>query len=158
MGRGSGDRRYCLDANLSYRVARALDLVEWPMVHVADVEELTSEGLRTGQCDADDPAIASWCAANGRVLVTLDDDFKVRRARGRSLVAQGAEVILIEYDLSGRPSRQHSEITRLLPHWDRELGRTAYGPRLWLQSKARNAPVLTAGRPKPSRRSDKGRR
>lgn len=95
-------------------MARALDWVEWPIVHVADVPELADSALPEGQCDAEDPDIASWCAARDQVLVTLDADFKVRRARGQTLVGLGAEAIVIEYDLSGRPSRQHAEITRLL--------------------------------------------
>lgn len=134
-------RRYCLDANLSYRLAEALSLVGWPVEHVSSVPGLGTDGLAPGRCDAEDPEIGRWCRDTNTVLVTFDDDFKVRRARAWSLTDGGAEVILFEYALPGL-REPHAQLTRLLPAWDRELGRFDYGPRLWSQVRNRTKPVL----------------
>ena len=155
-GRDSTERRYCLDANISYRVAEALSLVTWPVTHVSLVEELGSDDLLLGRSDATDADIGRWCRETRTVLITLDDDFKARRARAWTIAGEGAEVVLFEYALAG-VRQPHAEFTRLLPVWERELGRYGYGPRLWRQVKNRNKPVLEQRAAGPRKRGSGGR-
>ena len=136
-----GTRRYCLDANISYRVSQALTRVTWPVTHVSLVAQLGSDDFLPGRCDAPDADIGRWCRDTQTVLITLDDDFKARRARAWTMAGEGAEVILFEFELAG-VQQPHAEITRLLPVWERALGRYEYGPRLWRQVRNRTTPVL----------------
>lgn len=151
----SPERRYCLDANISYRVADALSLVTWPVTHVSLVEELGSDDFLPGRSDATDADIGRWCGETRTVLITLDDDFNARRARAWTMADEGAEVVLLEYDVRG-VRQPHAEITRLLPVWERELGRYEYGPRLWRQTRNRK-PVLDQRAAGPRKRGSGGR-
>lgn len=122
--------RFCLDANLSFRVAEAIDPSVADVIHVSRVAELTSASR--GRSDAPDEDVARWCAANERVLVTCDDDFRGRRARSAGLAELGLEVIVFVAQLRGLHS-QTDTISRKVSAWQDQLGALPYGPRAWIQ-------------------------
>lgn len=127
----NSSRRFCLDANLSYKTAEALALVEEPVIHV--VKALPQfAGPVPGNCSAPDEKIAEWCGATSHVLVTIDTDFIGRWIHSRLLATYGVEVIVFDRDLKGLPE-QHRRVTAHLPHWQYELGRQPYAFRVWEQ-------------------------
>lgn len=135
--------KYCLDAQLSYRVAKALQLVGWPVVHVSEVPELQQADTVAGQCRAEDPDIAAWCARQGRTLITSDEDFRGRWVRSGELEKHGVEVIVFERELAGL-QKQHERITAQMPVWGRTLGPYPPGHRVWVQGEKRQ-PRLQEG-------------
>ena len=122
--------RFCLDANLSYRVVDAVDPGIADMIHVSRVAMLASS-VR-GRSDVPDQAVARWCAEHERVLVTCDDDYRGRTARTRALANLGLEVIVFVYELSGLET-QVDTIRRRIPQWQQHLAGVPYGPRVWLE-------------------------
>lgn len=128
--RNPSEIRFCLDANLSYRVVESVTPDSDTLVHVSRVPELTAE-VR-GRPDAPDRAIAAWCAENRVVLVTCDDDFRGRRTRTRELVASGLEVIVFAHEIRGL-GNQIDVISRNLNRWQNKLARYPYGSRVWIQ-------------------------
>jgi predicted nuclease of predicted toxin-antitoxin system len=122
--------RFCLDANLSYRVVEELPPGLADVIHVSRVAELAA--TVRGRSDAPDSAVAAWCARNERTLVTCDDDFRARTARTRSLASIGVEVIVFAFELSGLPA-QIEVMARRVPVWQQQLAYRAYEPRVWVQ-------------------------
>lgn len=122
--------RFCLDANLSFRVAEAIDPNVADVIHVSRVAALASTAR--GRSDASDEDVACWCAANERVLVTCDDDFRGRRARTAGLTELGLEVIVFVAQLRGLQHQIDSISCRLIA-WQDQLGALPYGPRAWIQ-------------------------
>ncbi|MDE0162660.1 MAG: DUF5615 family PIN-like protein [Acidimicrobiaceae bacterium] len=122
--------RFCLDANLSFRVAEAIDPNVADVIHVSRVAALASSAR--GRSDASDEDVARWCAANERVLVTCDDDFRGRRARTSGLTELGLEVIMFVAQLRGL-QYQIDTIARRVTAWQDHLGVLLYGPRTWIQ-------------------------
>lgn len=135
--------RFLLDANLSYRVSDALQTVELPFLHVSQVPGFGSD--ITGHSPADDETIAKWCAATGRILVSVDDDFKGRSTRTSLLTTLGAEVLVLSWQPRGL-QEQHHAITTFYPRWCETLAQSPSGQRVWIQNR-RGAPVLMPGRP-----------
>lgn len=128
--RQPNDLRFCLDANLSYRVSDALKTVRLPFLHVSQIPGFGSETV--GRSPAEDENIAKWCAATGYVLVTVDRDLRGRNARTELLANVGAETIVLGWQPSGL-EEQHLAITNLLPKWREVLVDQAPGGRVWLQ-------------------------
>lgn len=124
------DLRFCLDANLSYRVSGALKHVHLPFLHVSEVPGFGTEVA--GRAPAEDEDIAKWCAATGYILVTVDDDFRGRTARTKLLAQVGAEVIVLQWQPAGL-EEQHRVVTNLLSKWRDALPRVPEGGRVWLQ-------------------------
>lgn len=156
-------RAYCLDANLSYRVASALALVEHPVIHV--VEAFPHKVPKPGRCNAEDGEIAEYCAKAELVLVTTDSDFQGRWVRSQLLARHGVEVIVFTEELPGL-SEQHRRMTLHLPTWATTLNRDPYGYRVWTQgskgppkimqgkqAKRRARPPGTSASPPPSAQS-----
>jgi hypothetical protein len=139
--RGSDDLRFCLDANLSHKVARALRLVELPFAHVADV----FGGAVTGQSPVEDEVIARWCGTGGHVLVTIDGDFRARWVRSGLLATHDVEVIVFHRDILGL-AEQHRRVTLAYEGWVQALCRHDAGHRVWEQ-RARGSPTLMRRRP-----------
>ena len=132
------DLGFCLDANLSYRVSDALKCIQLNFLHVSQIPGFGS--ATKGRSPDEDEDIAKWCAATGWILVTVDDDFKGRSARTKLLTDLGAEVIVLEWQPTGR-TEQHRTITNLYPKWTEALTREPPGQRVWLQ-KRRGAPTI----------------
>lgn len=124
--------RFCLDENLSYRVADALQIVGVHILHVSKVPGLA--GQITGHSGADDPTVARWCATTSHILITCDSDFRARWVRTGLLAKEGAEVIVFKWQVSGL-QEQHREITTRLPSWTDSLTRVQRGHRVWIQAK-----------------------
>ncbi len=122
--------RFCLDANLSFRVAEAIDPNVADVIHVSRVAALAA--VARGQSDAPDEDVARWCAANERVLVTCDDDFRGRTARTAGLTELGLEVIVFVAQLRGLDN-QVDTISHRVTTWQDQLGALPYGPRAWIQ-------------------------
>ena len=122
--------RFCLDANISYLVADVIDPAVADIVHVSRVEALSTTS--SGRSNAPDEAVARWCAADERVLVTCDDDFRGRTARTAGLAESGLEVIVFSAQLSGLQN-QIDTISRRVTSWQDQLGGLPYGPRIWIQ-------------------------
>ena len=125
-----GGVRFCLDANLSFRVAEAIDPSIADVIHVSRIAALASTAR--GRSDASDEDVARWCAANERVLVTCDDDFRGRNARTTGLTETGLEVIVLVAQLRGLQN-QIDTISRRVTAWQRHLDAMPYGPRAWVQ-------------------------
>ena len=122
--------RFCLDAQISYRVARALAEVELPFLHVSDIPGFGDD--RPGRAPVEDQAIARWCGATGYVLVTVDSDFRGRWVRSGLLAAHDVEVIVFLHDLVGL-AEQHRRITACHPVWVANLTALPAGHRVWEQ-------------------------
>ena len=122
--------RFCLDANLSFRVAEAIDPNVADVIHVSRVAALAATAR--GRSDASDEDVARWCAAHERVLVTCDDDFRGRSARTAGLTELGLEVIVFVAELRGLHN-QIDTISRRVTAWQDQLGVSPYGPRAWIQ-------------------------
>lgn len=143
---------YCLDANLSHKVAIALRTVEWNVIHVSDVPTLNPEPPRfEGQCQASDKEIVEWCTADGRIVVTQDNDFTGRGVEAEAFRANGLEVIWYSEQIEGL-AEQHRRITHDITGWERRLNEVGPGARVWIQYKKRNDPVLRDGKRKKPRR------
>lgn len=142
-------RSFCLDANLSYRVSKALLIVEHAVSHVSQIPALGLAHVR-GQQRAEDEEIARWCAQTETVLVTIDSDFQSRWVRSGALQRAGVEVIVFTKDLKGL-SEQHRVVTACIPRWCQVLGRDAYAHRVWLQHPRRTTPVLHTGKTRRAR-------
>lgn len=136
-------RGFCLDANLSYRIAQALQLVEQPVMHVWDALPHRQTGT-PGQSRATDEEIARWCAQTEHVLVTVDEDFRGRWVRSGVLAAEGVEVIVFNRPPIGL-DEQHLEVTRHLPYWKSTLEKSPYQHRVWAQGSTLG-PRLLQGR------------
>ena len=121
--------RFCLDANISYRVVEAFG-DNTHITHVSHRPELAS-GVK-GHSSAEDLEVARWCVTNEHVLVTCDPDFRGRSTRNQELVDSGVEAIVFTRELSGLNS-QIDTINRRLPLWQQQLSRKPYAPRVWLQ-------------------------
>ncbi|MDE0700184.1 MAG: hypothetical protein F4Y27_02890 [Acidimicrobiaceae bacterium] len=121
---------FCLDANVSYRVADAIDPSVANIIHVSRVDELSVSA--TGGSNASDEEIAAWCATKELVLVTCDDDFRGRNARTASLSSLGLEVIVFVAQLAGLRN-QIETISQQVPAWEKQLAPMPYGPRVWIQ-------------------------
>lgn len=122
--------RFCLDANLSFRVAEASDPNVADVIHVSRVAALASAAR--GRSDASDEDVARWCVASERVLVTCDDDFRGRSARTAELTELGLEVIVFVVQLRGLDN-QVDTIFRRVTTWQHQLDALPYGPRAWGQ-------------------------
>lgn len=152
MPSGRRSLRFCLDANISYKVAQALATVELPFTHVA-LEPSLGTGRVRGQQPASDKDIAEFCAKTEHVLVTIDSDFRGSWERSGVLARAGVEVIVFTTDLV-RLEEQHRVVTACLPGWRRELEAiTPYGYRRWNQDPRRRSPVLSVGKRKRRTRS-----
>lgn len=124
--------KFLLDANLSYRVADALKIVRLRYEHVSKVPGMGDS--KVGISRAPDETIAKWCGATGHVLITVDDDFKGRRARTRLLTTLGAEVIVLSFQPIGL-EEQHRAITHFRPKWLTTLCEEDSGERVWEQKR-----------------------
>ena len=124
-------RKFCLDANLSYNVARALREVGYSVAHVAEV---FPHPTRAGQCNATDEDLAVWAAENEHVLVTLDEDFTGKWARLGVLRDSGVETIVFDHDIAGAPE-QLRVIINAIESWSSALATSPYQHRIWTQSK-----------------------
>jgi hypothetical protein len=133
-------------------VAQALRCVEWDVIHVSEVTEFVSTQVEKGQTPVSDDDIMAWCANQGYVVVTQDDDFTGAKVRAESLRCKNLEVIWIPGQIIG-VMEQHRRITLHLPHWERELGRVSPAPRIWEQYANRNTPTLREGKRTKRRRS-----
>lgn len=142
-------RTFCLDANLSYKVAKALTDVEHPFVHVTNIPALGRAHVK-GQQRAEDEEIAKWCAVTETTLVTIDTDFRGRWLRSGALERCGVEVIVFKRDLIGL-DEQHRVVTASIPGWHDTLGSRPYTHRVWEQNPNRKTPDLLTG-PKPRKR------
>lgn len=147
-------RTFCLDANLSFRVAKALAIIEHPVIHVASIPGLGTSTV-PGQQNAEDEDIAKWCATTETTLVTADEDFRGRWVRSGALMRHGTEVIVFKKQLVGLDV-QHRIITVCLPGWHQRLDPQAYAHRVWEQDPGRKTLEQMTGR-KP-RKSRKGSR
>lgn len=136
-------RRFCLDANLSYKVAQALTIVELPFVHVAEALP-TPPGTPRGRQPRPDSDVAKWCGQTSHVLVTIDTDFHTRWIKTGLLAAHGVEVVVFSEDLKGLTA-QHARVTRHYPYWQSVLGRGPYLHRVWMQT-TRLEPGLIQGK------------
>ena len=125
-----GGVRFCLDANLSFRVAEAIDPNVADVIHVSRITALASAAR--GRSDASDEDVARWCATHERVLVTCDDDFRGRTARTAGLTELGLEVIVFVAQMRGLRN-QTDTISRRVNAWQDQLGALPYGPRAWVQ-------------------------
>lgn len=132
------DLKFLLDANLSYRVSDALKMVELPFLHVSQVPGFEEDVV--GRSAAPDEQIAKWCEAAGRILVTVDDDFKGRTARTQLLTTLGLEVVVFDWQPVGL-SEQHRVVTRYYHQWLVDLIEESAGPRVWVQGKRGRAAV-----------------
>jgi hypothetical protein len=117
-------RKFCLDANLSYGVAEALAMVQFPFVHVSVAMPQGATGIK-GQSRTPDLEIAPWCALTEHVLVTCDEDFRGQWDRGGQLAQHGTEVIAsaVSKLLSTAPIRSRSSWTtwmKQLVHWKKQ--------------------------------------
>lgn len=144
--------RFCLDANLSVKVAQALRTVDHDVQHVSEIAALGVGRVR-GQQPAEDPDIADYCARTETVLVTIDSDFRGRWVKSGTLSRAGVEVIVFTKDLKGLPE-QHRIVTGCLPGWYQDLGRQPYAHRIWDQYPNRKHPELRVGK---TRKPRKGR-
>ena len=124
------ETRFCLDANLSYRVAAAVDPSTANVIHISQVAGLSVDAI--GRSDAPDESVARWCAANEVVLVTCDDDFRGRAPRASELTRCGAEVIVFSYQVTGLQN-QVDTIARRIASWKQTLEALPYGERVWIQ-------------------------
>jgi len=122
--------RFCLDANLSYRAADAVDSSIAEVIHISRVAELSVDEL--GRSDASDENIARWCAENEVVLVTCDDDFRGRTARTSALTKYGVEVIVFAYQICGLQN-QIDTVARCVTSWQKRLEVLPYEGRVWIQ-------------------------
>lgn len=146
--RSSTPRQFCLDANFSWKIGEALGLVGLPITHVWQAFP-TYQGSIRGHCTAPDSEIAKWCGRTGHVLVSMDDDFTGRWMRSKVLESYGVEVIWFNKQVAGLPE-QHRRVTLHLPLWQEELGRYAYGFRIWEQT-TKQRPQLRQGKKKRRR-------
>lgn len=138
--------RYCLDASISHKVAKALRTVEYDVVQASEVDELRLGTERhPGQAATDDLSVAQWSAEEGRILVAVDNDHTGRGHRSYALRDVGVEVIWFTSDLVGLHT-QFQEIAKRLPHWQTTLSREPRAPRLWIQRGNRTAPELGDGK------------
>jgi hypothetical protein len=129
-------------------VAKALALVEHPIMHVTELPGHPSNVV--GQSPVPDDEIARFCGRTAHVLVTIDRDFQGRWIRSGLLKEHGVEVIAFDRDIKGL-DEQHRRITEHLRYWHAELGKLPYGHRIWLQTTRRH-PVLLEGK-RATRRS-----
>jgi predicted nuclease of predicted toxin-antitoxin system len=95
--------RLLIDANLSPKVAAALNENGIESLHVADVGLLT----------ADDPAILDYAAANGFVIVSADTDFGELLATSRAAVRPSAVLLRSADRLT--PGQQAAMLAANLP-------------------------------------------
>lgn len=100
------------------------------VVHVSRVGALSTTSR--GRSNAPDEDVARWCAADERVLVTCDDDFRGRRVRTAGLTETGLEVIVFVAQLRGLQN-QIDTISQKAVAWQDQLGPLPYGPRVWIQ-------------------------
>jgi hypothetical protein len=142
-------RRFCLDADISYKVAAALATVELPFLHVTEAIP-PPPGTPRGRQPAPDPEVAKWCGQAQYVLVTIDTDFWSRWVKTGLLANCGVEVIVFNEDLKGLEA-QHSRVTRHYAFWQETLGKSPYAHRVWSQTR-KLEPGLIQGR-KARRRS-----
>lgn len=124
--------RFCLDENLSYKVAEALRVVGVPLLHVSRVPGLG--GAKAGQSGADDATVAKWCSATGYVLITCDNDFRAKWVRSGLLASLGVETIVFGWQPRGA-KEQHRLITGFYDKWTDQLKHHTAGHRVWLQPK-----------------------
>ena len=128
---------------MSYLIARALAVVDYPISHVYDVAEF--EQYRTpilGQCRAPDELIAEYCGTNEIVLVSIDSEFRGKWVRSGVLRKENVEVIVYP-DLIGLRT-QVERVVLCYPHWQAALTQRPYGFRVWTYGKQANqrVPVL----------------
>lgn len=137
MSKSSSARRrrsptFCLDANLSYKIAEAMKLIELPIIHVSRIPGF--RGAVTGQSPVEDEVIAKWCATTKTVLVTQDEDFTTRWVRSGLLAQHGAEVIVYGYELLGLEVQHRTMVTHY-PLWVARLEPLDYRHRVWQQGR-----------------------
>lgn len=116
----------------------------WPVLHVEGIPGNTA--ATTGQCDHQDATIAKWCAAEERVIVSIDTDFRARWVKTNLLIDYGVEAIVFSQDVKGL-REQHRRVTIGLPRWDDVLGRLPYGFRVWSQRPRGDPSVIMQRRP-----------
>lgn len=137
----ANERSFCLDADLSYRVADALAPF-WSICHISAHPENPSTTV--GQCSLGDDALAPWIAENKLVYVTIDSGFSGRWVKSGLLSDHGIEAIVFTRDIKG-DREQMSRITRHLPNWQEALADYDYGFRVWEQSEHRRLPWIRHG-------------
>lgn len=127
--------RFLVDANLSPRVAVSLTGAGFESVHVSDVDLLT----------AADPAIVSYAAANGLVIVSADTDFGELLAVSRGAVRPS--VVLLRSADRLTPDKQAALLAANLPVVADELKAGALVSIARGRVRIRSLPILAAEQP-----------
>ena len=99
--------RFLFDANLSPRVARALAAMEYPVVHIFDVDNLDDH--------AEDPEIIRWCRQNNHVWVT--QDLKSRRITQHGPLIRDTGISVAFFRPPSKKGWSHSECLRVFLRW-----------------------------------------
>lgn len=123
---------FLLDENLSWRVAQALRLTDYPVTHV----EL-EDGLGKG---AVDERIVPWCGEHGHVWVTVDHDPRARHIRFAMLGEHQVHAIILDPEPKGLREQLWRIVTRF-EDWEHTLATTRRAGVVWRQSRR--------GQPKP---------
>ena len=126
--------RFLLDENFSHWLGELLPRFDYEVQQVQRVPELGRPtprvaGLRHG---ASDEEIAEWCAREGLVVVTCDEDFRSRELRVGAYNRRGVDVVLCTRQPTGL--REQLELVVLwYPKWTKAVATAQRHPQLWLQ-------------------------
>lgn len=126
--------RFLLDENFSHRLGELLPAFDYAVQQVQRVPDLGEPhpklpGLRH---QATDEQIADWCAREGWVVVTSDDDFRSRKLRLGAYNNRGVDVIFCTRQPSGL--RQQLEVVVFnYSKWVTAIETARRRPQLWLQ-------------------------
>jgi predicted nuclease of predicted toxin-antitoxin system len=125
--------RFLLDENFSHRLGERLPMFGYDVQQVQRVTELGRPhakiaALHQGASDAE---IAEWCATNGWVVVTCDEDFRSRELRASSYLGRRVDVVLC----TRQPASLREQLELLVFNYAKwvEAVESPRHPRLWLQ-------------------------
>ena len=140
-------RKFCLDANLSWRAADALKAVDLPFTHISEHFPHKIHG----RCSAHDETIIEWAAKSGTVLVTADEDFQGAWVRQGTMKKFGTEVVVFDFE-PGTPVDLLVFVLKHLATWQAKLETEPYLHRVWVQPKRKPLYLRQGRKAKKKRR------